>query len=174
MAEPPVLGGEDWYASVYGMFGVQNGDGSDEDLGGGVTVSGGFRFNRWLAAEMGGEYAPKFGYERGTGPVDCAGNGGQQSDYFNAWQVTAGGRLYFTNSWVQPFLLGHGGYMNTRDRGGGQACSRHGFVSRLGGGVEVFVSNDFAISILGAYVLPVTSGIEGHDYISIGLGLTWY
>jgi hypothetical protein len=169
-----LVGGDDWYGSVYGVLGVPNADASDQKLGGGVAASAGFRFNRWLAAEVGGEWAPHFSYDRGSGPVSCPGPSGDESNYFNAWSVTAGGRVYLTESLVQPFLLAHGGYMQTRDRGGGKACSRDGFVTRLGGGVEVFVSNDFAVSLLGAYVMPVTGGARDHDYVSIGLGLTWY
>ena len=166
-------GGFDWYGSVYPMLGVDNADGAGGELSGGAILSAGFRANRWLAVEVGGEWAHGFRYDRGSGPKTCMGTGGASNRY-NAWQITAGGRLYFTDSMIQPFLLGHGGLIQTRDSGGGRSCKSSGFVARLGGGVEVFVMNDIAISLLGAYVLPVSGGARDHDYISIGLGLTWY
>ncbi len=173
LAEQPFYGGFDWYASVYGMLGVPNADASGQKLGGGGTLSAGFRFNRWFTAEVGGEYAHQFDYDRGSGPVTC-NNGSGGSDYYSAWQVSTGGRVYLTESLVQPYLLGHVGFIQTRDRGGGRSCKGNGLMTRLGGGVEVFVSNGVAVSLLGAYVLPVTGGARDHDYVSIGLGLTWY
>jgi hypothetical protein len=169
----PVYGGYDWYASVYGMLGIDNSDASGSDPSGGATLSAGFRINRWLAAEVGGEWAQGFEYDRGTGPITCTGDGGRSTRY-NAWQVTAGGRLYLGKEMIQPFLLGHGGFIQTRDSGGGRSCKGMGFVSRLGGGIEVFVNNSLAVSLLGVYVLPVTGKSQDHDYVSIGLGITWY
>jgi hypothetical protein len=166
-------GGHDWYGSVYGMLGVPNADADNQDPGGGATVSAGFRFNRWLAAEVGGEWAHRFDYDSGSGPVTCTGTGGG-SDYFTAWQVSAGGRVYASESMIQPFALAHGGFIQTRDRGGGRACMGTGFMARLGGGLEVFVSNGVAVSVLGAYVMPVTGKARDHDYVSIGFGVTWY
>lgn len=173
-AEQPFYGGRDWYASVYGMLGVPNADADGQKLGGGGTLSAGFRFSRWYSLEVGGEYAHQFSYDRGTGPVRCSSGSGGGSDYFMAWQATAGGRVYFTESLVQPFLLGHLGFMQTRDRGGGRSCKGNGMIARLGGGLEVFVSNGVAVSLLGAYVLPTTGGARDHDYVSVGFGLTWY
>jgi hypothetical protein len=166
-------GGHDWYGSVYGMLGIPNADADNVDPSGGAILSAGFRVNRWVAAEVGGEWAYKFSYDEGSGPVTCSKNG-SQSDYFNAWQVSAGGRFYATESMFQPFLLAHGGFINTRDRGGGRSCQGTGFMTRLGGGLEMFVSNGVAVSLLGAYVLPLTGGAKDHDYVSIGLGITWY
>ena len=173
LAEQPFYGGYDWYGSVYGMLGVPNADASGEKVGGGGTLSAGFRFNRWLTAEVGGEYAHRFDYDTGSGPVTCTGTGGA-SNYYSAWQISGGGRVYLTDSLVQPFVLSHVGFIQTRDRGGGRSCKGSGFMTRLGGGVEVFVSNAVAVSLLGAYVLPVTGGARDHDYVSIGFGLTWY
>lgn len=172
-AGEPVFGGDDWYGSVYGTLGVPNMDADGADPSWGATVSAGFRFNRWLATEVGGEYVHKFSYEAGSGPVSCAKDG-RGSDFFNAWQVSAGGRLYFTETWMQPFLLAHGGFMQSRDRGAGRSCTSNGMITRLGGGVEVFVTNGLAVSVLGAYVLPVTGGVRDHDYVSVGFGITWY
>ncbi len=172
-ADSTQYGGFDWYGSVYPMLAVDNADGAGGKLSGGAILSAGFRANRWLSVEVGGEWAHRFRYDRGSGPKTCTGTGGASKRY-NAWQITAGGRLYFTDSMIQPFLLGHGGLIQTRDSGGGRSCKSSGFVARLGGGVEVFVTNDIALSLLGAYVLPVTGGARDHDYISIGLGLTWY
>jgi hypothetical protein len=173
-ADPTQFGGYDWYGSAYAMLGVDNADNtSGSKPSGGATISAGFRWNRWLASEVGGEWAQGFEYDRGSGPITCTGTAGRSKRY-NAWQVTGGGRVYFTESMIQPFLLGHGGYIQTRDSGGGRACMGNGFMTRLGGGVEIFVSNDIAVSLLGAYVLPLSGKAQDHDYVSIGLGLTWY
>ena len=171
--EGTLYGGNDWYGSIYGMLAVPNIDADNADPGGGITLSAGFRFNRWLAAEVGGEWLHKIKYDRGSGPLTCNTSSGG-SDFFTAWQMSAGGRLYFTESMIQPYLLAHGGFMMTRDRGGGRSCSSTGFIARLGGGVEIFVTNGLAVSLLGAYVLPTTGNARDHDYVSVGLGITWY
>jgi hypothetical protein len=169
-----VYGGHDWYMSALGMLGVESNDATGASPSGGATLIGGFRFNRWLAAEVGGEWARRFHYEQGSGPITCRGEGGGESNRFNAWQVSAGGRAYATESLVQPFLMAHGGFIQTRDSGGGRSCMGTGFMTRLGGGVEVFVTNGMAVSLLGAYVLPLSGKARDHDYVSIGLGLIWY
>ena len=169
-----MFGGEDWYVTAAGLVGIENAGVSGGSPSGGAVISAGFRFNRWFSTEVGAEWAHRFHYDQGTGPVSCTGPGGGESSRFNAWQVTAGGRLYFSEGQVQPFLLAHGGFIETRDSGGGRTCMGTGFVNRLGGGVEVFVTNGLALSLIGAYVLPVGGKAEGHDYVSIGLGITWY
>ena len=168
-----LYGGNDWYASIAGVVAVDNSDVGSADPSGGVTVSTGFRFNRWLTAEIEAEWIDQVRYDRGTGVESCRGTGGRSNGY-TAWHVAGGGRLYFTKSLIQPFLSGHAGFMQTRDHGGGRSCEGNGFVARMGGGVDVFVTNGLAISVLGAYVLPTTGSADGHDYISLGLGLTWY
>ena len=144
--DPTLYGGSDWFMSAYGMFGVDNADTSGGQPSGGATVTGGFRFNRWLAAEVGGEWAARFKYDQGSGPITCRGEGGGASSRFTAWQVS----------------------------GGGRSCMGTGFMTRIGGGVDVFVTNGLAVSLLGAYVWPMTGKSTDHDYISFGLGLTWY
>lgn len=172
-ADEPMFGGDDWYVTAAGIVGIDNAGVHGGKPSGGALLSAGFRFNRWFATEVGGEWAQRFRYDEGTGPVSCTGTGGE-SRRFTAWQVTAGGRLYFSESQFQPFLLGHGGFIQTRDSGGGRSCMGTGFVARMGGGMEMFVTNGLAVSLIGAYVLPVGGKAEGHDYVSIGLGITWY
>ena len=169
-----LYGGSDWFMSAYGMLGVENADVSGGSPSGGATLTGGFRFNRWLAAEVGGEWAARFQYDQGSGPITCRGEGGGASSRFTAWQVSGGGRAYATQSLIQPFALAHAGFIQTRDSGGGRSCMGTGFMTRIGGGVDVFVTNGLAVSLLGAYVWPMTGKSVDHDYISFGLGLTWY
>jgi len=172
-ADEVLYGGNDWYVTAAGIVGVDNSDVSGAEPSGGATISTGFRFNRWVATEIAAEWIEKIRYDRGSGAKTCRGSGGASNSY-NAWQVTSGGRLYFTESLIQPYLLGHLGLIQTRDNGGGRSCEGTGLVARLGGGVDVFVSNGLAISILGAYVLPTTGASRDHDYVSLGLGITWY
>jgi hypothetical protein len=174
-AEDEVLyGGDDWYGSVSGVLAVDTASDADgSKLAGGANVSAGFRFNRWITAEIGGEWIDDIEYDRGTGTDSCRGSGGE-SDRFWAWQVTAGSRVHVSESFIQPFALGHVGFIQTRDHGGGRSCTGNGFVARLGGGVDVFVTNGLAVSVIGAYVLPVVGGARDHDYVSIGFGITWY
>ena len=166
------FGGNDWYVSTTGILALDNADVSGGQPSGGINVAAGFRFNRWITAEVGGEWIHRIRYDEDSRP-SCLGTGGGSVDY-NAWQVTAGSRVYFTESLVQPFVAAHGGIIQTRDSGGGRSCSALGFVARLGGGVDVFVTNRVAISLVGMYVLPATGDTKDHDYISVGLGFTWY
>lgn len=165
-------GGNDWYISAAGLLAVDNADVSGGKPGGGVNVGAGFRFNRWITAEAGAEWLHRIRYDPGSGP-SCTGTGGGSSRY-TAWQATLGSRVYLTESLVQPFLLAHGGIIQTRDSGGGRSCSALGFVTRLGAGVDVFVTNAVAVSLTAIYVLPATGDAKDHDYVSLGLGLTFY
>jgi hypothetical protein len=171
-ADDTQFGGQDWYVSATGVLALDNADVSGGKPSSGVNFAGGFRFNRWITAEAGAEWIHRIRYDEDSRP-SCAGTGGG-SVRFSAWQATVGSRLYFTESLVQPFVVAHGGIIQTRDSGGGRSCSGTGFVARLGGGVDVFVTNGLAISLMGVYVLPATGGAKDHDYISVGLGFTWY
>jgi hypothetical protein len=174
LADEILYGGNDWYGSISGVLAVDAAsDAEGSKPGGGATVSAGFRFNRWITGELGGEWIDEIRYDRGTGAVSCRGTGGE-SDRFTTWQVTGGGRVHVSETFIQPFALGHVGFMQTRDHGGGRSCTGDAFVARLGGGVDLFVTNGLAFSVIGAYVLPVVGGAKDHDYVSIGFGITWY
>ncbi len=166
------FGGNDWYLSTIGILALDNADVSGGKPSVGLNFAAGFRFNRWITAETGAEWIHRIRYDEDSNP-SCAGTGGGSSHY-TAWQVTAGSRVYFTESLVQPFVVAHGGIIQTRDSGGGRSCSAYGFVARLGGGVDVFVTDRVAVSLMGMYVLPATGDTKDHDYISVGLGFTWY
>lgn len=167
------FGGHDWYMTTSGVLAFDVSDSKGADPSGGASVGAGFRFNRWLATEIGGEWVDQVRYDRGTGAKSCQGTGGRANGY-STWQLSAGGRLYFTDAMIQPFVLGHGGFMKTRDHGGGRSCHGSGFVARMGAGVDVFVTNGLAISLTGTYVLPATGGARDHEYVSVGLGIIWY
>lgn len=168
----PLYGGHDWYMSVAPVVAISNGDTDGADPGGGGSLAMGFRFNRWVTAEFGAEWIKRIRYDRGGGPLSCTGDV-KASNGHNAYTITVGGRLYATESRIQPYLVGHGGLIQTRDFGGGKACKETGFVGRMGAGVEIFMDETIALNLSAIYVLPV-GGPADHDYLSIAIGLTWY
>jgi len=48
-----------------------------------------------------------------------------------------------------------------------------GFAGRMGGGIDIFVTDNLAINTEGYYVMP-TGNIQGLRYVGVGLGLTYH
>jgi opacity protein-like surface antigen len=145
-----------------GMYGQINGVASFESFDGapsglfdtGLGASGrlGFRLTPNIAVEGLVEYSGDF--------VDFAG-----AD-FTSTIVAANARYYFLTDQIQPYVsLGVGGGFVDADPG----PSDSGFVSRFGGGLDFYLSENWGLTGEFAYNLA-TGDIDDLNYMTLGWG----
>jgi hypothetical protein len=96
----------------------------------------------------------------------------------DGWALTLDGKLYPLSALegklpalarrFQPFATVGFGYL-TFD--GPADFDDWDFAARFGGGLDVYVTRYIAVSVDTTYVLPVSSSLDGLDYLSIGWGV---
>ena len=87
--------------------------------------------------------------------------------------TTVDAKGYLLTGRVQPFaLIGVGGMVAMGDGIGGNTEDESGFVARFGGGVDVYLNREVALSVSGNYVLG-TGGVDDLSYASFGIGLLY-
>ena len=153
-SEPdPDFGRTGLYLGLAGTYAVEGFDDSpfpvDDSLG--LNLRLGYRPLPRLGLELQAEWAEGF-HLKGTG-VDV-----------ETWTVTANYRAYFTDSRVQPYLLLGVGFMNAEALG----FSTIDFAGRVGGGVDIGVTDRIAVVLEVSYV-----GASDLDYTSISWGLQY-
>ena len=155
------------FGAVAGFENFDEDSGEDVDTSaGGVTAWGGYQFNEWVGLELQVEYLNGFdqkfsGFKR------------------NGQLVTAGGNVKvfpFASvlpSRFQPFVLGGPGVSWFEfDRPGGGDTQDIGYSTRLGGGVDMYLSERLSLQLSSSYVLT-TGSAEDHDYISLIVGFQY-
>ncbi len=150
----------------------------DESLG--LNLRGGYR-GRWAGGELHFEWIE--GYD-----IEVINPLGDSDDYtIDGWAVTLDGKLYPLDGVqsslpalakrFQPFLSAGIGYLtfsSIRPQQPPRADFREwDFAIRTGGGVDVYLTNNVAISVDATYVYPVADDLDGLDYLSIGWGLLY-
>jgi hypothetical protein len=98
----------------------------------------------------------------------------------DGWALTADGKLYplagledrlpLLARRFQPFATVGFGYL-TFDLPSDVDIDDWDFAARFGGGLDVYVTRNIAISVDATYVLPVTEDLEDLDYLSVGWGV---
>ena len=96
----------------------------------------------------------------------------------DGWSLTLDGKLY--PLWAledklpplarrfQPFATVGFGYLTfDAPRGLGD----WDFAARFGGGLDIYVTRNIAISVDATYVLPVSNALDGLEYVSVGWGV---
>jgi hypothetical protein len=98
----------------------------------------------------------------------------------DGWSLSLDGKLY--PLWAlegklpplarrfQPFATVGFGYL-TFD--GPQGLGDWDFAARFGGGLDIYVTRNIAISVDAAYVLPVSNALDGLEYVSVGWGILY-
>ena len=157
----PIYGVEGYYVGISGVYALDIGGvplADDVDGSAGVSARMGYRFNRWLASEIQGEWLNDFAYEGGG---------------YTAWDVMVCGRFYPIRGRFQPFAVAGIGALQTRDHGRGDVDKGTGFAGRFGVGFDIFTYPTLAITVDAAYVIPFTH-IEDHDFVAMSLGIQWW
>ena len=181
-----VLGG----LTGFEVFQADGGQQFDNSLG--FVLKGGARFNPYIAAEVEGNFLSGFdtvidltqipgGVPPGLPPfVGLTVDGGN---------ITANAVVYFPLGRIQPkAILGVGGMwarLRTTNAvtvvcGGGfywycrgayaQLGSNGGFVMRYGGGADVYIGEDWALTLEASFVQPF-GGIEELRYVNLNWGV---
>lgn len=124
----------------------------------------GYRANRFLALEGTVDYSVT-GFEFSSGANEAE---------FEALLATGTLKLYPIDGRLQPFLLGGGGVLriDPECKSGGTtvACpvsEEMDFAGRIGGGIDVYVFKNLAVSGEVAYVIP-TGDLEDASFVTFG------
>jgi len=148
------------YLGLAGSVGIYTeADGNvDVDEALGLNARAGYRLHPHFAVEGSFEWLSE---------ADISVSGSRVAS-LESFTGTANGKAFLLTGRVQPFaLIGIGGMGITVDRGGSGGES--GFAARFGGGVDIYITENFLAAIDASYVLP-TGDVDGADFVSIGWG----
>lgn len=157
------------YIGLRGLYALENFDRGaaiesvDLDIGaddaGGFGLRGGYRMHPNFAAEV------LFQYYGGFAVADRASG---DNDHFNGWSLTGNFKGYPLIGRIQPYgLAGFGTLVFTEKRG-----EDLDFVTRLGGGVDVYISDAVVVDLEIAYVLPAGS-LDDYQFATFGAGIQY-
>ena len=136
----------------------------------------------WIGGELHFEWLHEFEVDVDV-EVDGLEVGGKAK--IDGWALTLDGKLY--PLWLledklpplarrfQPFATVGFGYLTGTIDASADGLSGGGddwdFAVRVGGGLDVYVTSNIAISVDTTYVLPVSDALEDFDYLSVGWGV---
>lgn len=147
-----------YYFGAEGLVSVENSPvvgGSAFLVSGGVDLRLGFRHNRWLATELSGIYVHTYG---GTNIL--------------AWGMSVNERVYFSKSRFQPFVTVGMGFLQLRSRNtsatAGISSFSPSFSMLFGLGMEIYATEDMAVTVMANYNMPIASGVLS-DFLAVGL-----
>lgn len=130
----------------------------------GLHARGGYRLHPNVAAEVHLEWLSGF-----DGSVRIGG-GAPMNATLEALAFGANLKLYPLRGRFQPFVTLGAGALQIEETGTG--ADEWDFAGRLGGGIDVYVTEQIAVSLDTTYVLP-TDLLQGYEYVSFGWGLLY-
>ena len=126
----------------------------------GLSARGGYRFEKWIAAEFQYEWSGTFDGDRFGSEIDLY--------YFG---VNA--KVYPLQTWFQPYaLVGVGGLYGYVDTNSGDEDDTD-LAFRFGGGAEIPILGRLRLTINGAYIQPL-GDLDDFEYFTLGAGVIWY
>ena len=165
---------EGFYMGLGAHFALENFDkdpavevpGSDSDItaddAGGIEIRAGYRIHPRFASEL------LFQYYWGFEVRDRAGALPGVNDKFDGWTMTLNGKLYPFLGRIQPYALAGLGGIVFDDKQGDDK----GFVARMGGGLDFYVSDRFVLDLEIAYLFPGGS-ISEFQFATFSAGLQY-
>ncbi len=151
-AEETAFGGKGVYASVGGVYGVENFGFSGYDGSGGYDLRGGYRIADMFAVEGEWQHFTKF-----------SASGAAGTD-LEAYALTLNGRFYPLTGRFQPYaLVGLGWFHGQADK---VSNTYHaGAVgSRFALGIDVYFTQRLGGAVEAAYVLPLSGSMASDDF----------
>jgi hypothetical protein len=141
-----------------------DGIGQSNDGSGGFNAHVGYRFNKWVAADLQIEKFQKFDGHQG----------GVDVGEVNAWAIGMNAKAYLLHGRYQPFLLAGLNYFDVETFNNINLISPKktddGPALRFGGGLDIYATNKFVVTADISYMLGL-SQVEGYDLIAFSLGL---
>ncbi len=142
----------------------------------GYSLRAGYRALSFLALEAQFEHLPKFEFDV---PNDTFGSDDADLEVFT---LTGNLKFVYPSGPLQPYALGGFGLM-IADQGGALAGDKGGcdrtcsdeqrdFVTRFGGGLDLYFSENLVGTLEGTYVLPFDK-VSGLDYVSFTWGFRY-
>jgi opacity protein-like surface antigen len=90
------------------------------------------------------------------------------NDDFSGWSLTLNGKLYGLLGRVQPYaVFGIGGLVFDDKHG-----PDHGFVARLGGGLDIYITDNVVFDFEIAYAMPA-GNIDDFQFATFASGLQY-
>jgi len=141
----------------------------------GFNVRGGYRFTNYLAAEALYEYMDDFGDS-----VKAGGRPGGHVDISTNNFSLLGKVILPTGTLFEPYAFGGVGFLNANGNGELKALgktvsgadSNTEFAGRVGGGFDVWITENIAAYVDAGYVMP-TSGLSALRYVSLSGGVKY-
>ncbi len=169
-----------WFVGIGGTYGMEDFDGSDldsDDNEWGGNVYAGWRFARYFAGDATFEYVDELDVEDATPP---GRNNGVEVDRFYSFTVNARAyapmdRLSESLARVQPYASAGLGVLHARieDKDGIRSDDEKGrFTGRLGGGVDISLTENLVFNASANYFLP-TGALSDLNFLSVAFGLGW-
>ncbi len=157
------------YVGLGGLFALENFDRdaaiADDALdigagdGGGFEMRGGYRMHPNFAGEV------LFQWYSGFSVNDRATD---INDHFNGWSLTANAKGYPLLGRIQPYAVaGIGALVFNEKRG-----NDHGFVARMGGGIDVFISDAVVVDLEIVYMFPAGS-LDDYQFTTFTAGIQY-
>jgi len=139
---------------------IEDGGGALDDFGdsGGLELRGGYRFHEHFAGEATFEWAGEFDGELA----------GQQVDV-GVWTLSGNLRAYLLPGQLQPYARVGVGVMRTNLDGFGDDHETDVTV-RLGGGFEVYLTPEVALTLDSGYTTGGAEDLDFVDYVTVSLG----
>ena len=164
---PPRYDRDGWYVGIGGGGALEYFDNGSASNSGIAQIRAGYHFLRFAAIEPQLEFTPKFNGDSGKYK-------GVDTQTFGAWLNFKG---YPTAPWTgrfQPYLMTGVGWWWER-RWGKQVSGvdeQGGFVSRFGGGIDVYITKNIVVTAESAWVLP-TGELDKLKQVQIGGALQY-
>jgi opacity protein-like surface antigen len=157
-----------------GLEQFNGGEGSAFGDSAGFTFRGGYRVMRYFAVEGLYEYMDNFGFSATTL------RGTRIHDDIHTHNFSLMGKAILPLGYLdqfQPYLSGGVGFVNANSNGKirgeeTQGSSATEFAGRVGGGIDLVVTPQLAVTVDGGYVLP-TEKLSNLNYISFGMGVRY-
>ncbi len=170
------------YFGAGGLHAIEDFDANqlNFDSAAGFNLRLGYRFHPYFAVEAMGERVDAFDLTS----VDFFGGGfGGNFDEFkfetNTWTGTLNGKIFASTGRIQPYALAGIGFMQAQLKEKSSFFTNNfstnffGLTFRYGAGMDAYLTENWVGSIEFSYVHPITSEIDGLNYLSLGGGIQY-
>jgi hypothetical protein len=154
------------YVAGGGAYGFENFDvnGVNFDDSWGYFLKGGYRFNQWFSLELNWEQYLDFQDHPDHKDSDI-------------WAIGVNAKVFPFHGIIQPYFLVGGSYYKLNLSNSVEAAGEDGgsgFGVRFAGGLDVYVTRNWAFSVDAGYLLPTSSSDFGIIPITFGVMYRFY